>query len=246
MESLIINQDDTNVCKEIKENASSILKSIQETNFQSFAYMWQFNWFLIDNTLIAYSTSNIKAITLDLNTLNITLHKTKDWWKYKNNAEAVRMLIRHMDTNVTIESNPAMLIFNEFYRVDCNKDMVIDKNGNVIQTSAKWEHKVLNLPVVNSWIKTNLPFISDMRKVAKLLGTDSKFKDVEVSSSDIEAALSKDARYVSTAEERIAYGKAIKPAVAEYMQSIGLDPYIITYFDKYSELQQHRARKTKE
>lgn len=246
MQPLIINQDDTNVCKKLKENANNVLKNIQETNFQSFAYMWQFNWFLLDSNLIAYSTRNTKAITLDLNTLNITLHKTGDWWSYKHNAEAVRMLIYFVDINVTLEGNSAILINNEFYKIDSDKDMVIDKDGNVIQTSVKWEHKVLNLPVVNSWIKTNLPFISDMRKVAKMLGTDSKFKDYKVSSTDIESALDTNPISKAIAEERIAYGKSIKPAVALYMQSIGLNPYVITYFDKYSELQQHRARKTEE
>ncbi len=246
MQSLIINQDDTKICKKLKESASSILKNIKETNFQSFAYRCQFNWFLVDNNLIAYSTNNFKAITLDLITLNTTLHKTENWWNYKQNAEAVRMLMYHIDANATLESKSVMRISDEFYVVNSVKDMVIDKDGNVIQTSAKWEHKVLDLPKVNSWIKTNLPFISDMRKVAKMLGTDSKFKDVEVSSTDIESALGTDLEKKAIAEERIAYGKSIKPAVALYMQSVGLDPYIITYFDKYSELHQHRARKTKE
>ena len=85
-----------------------------------------------------------------------------------------------------------------------------------------------------------------MRKVAKMLGTDSKFKDYEVTSTDIKSALSTDPESKAIAEERIAYGKSVKPAVALYMQSIGLEPYVITHFDKYSELQAHRARKTKE
>ena len=154
--------------------------------------------------------------------------------------------MRYIDSSNNLESKSVMRISDEFYVLDNDKDMIIDKDGNVIQTSAKWEHKVLDLPKVNSWIKTNLPFISDMRKVAKLLGTESKFKDVEVFSTDIKSALGTDLEKKAIAEERIAYGKSIKPAVALYMQSINLDPYIITYFDKYSELQQHRARKTKE
>lgn len=246
MQSLIINQDDTKICKKLKESVNSILKNIKETNFQSFAYRWKFNWFLVDNTLIAYSTDNVKAVTLDLNTLNITLHRTENWWNYAQNAEAVRFLMNYTDSSVNLESKSVMRINKEFYVVDNVKDMIIDKDGNVIQTSAKWEHKVIDLPKVNSWIKTNLPFISGMRKVAKMLGTDSKFKDVEVSSTDIKYALSTDPEKKAIAEERIAYGKSIKPAVALYMQSINLEPYIITYFDTYTELQQHRARKTKE
>ena len=245
MESLIINPDDSKQRIHLKKKVKSILDDIKDTDFKGFTNASGYSWFLENSTLIAFRDT-FRAATLCLNTLNITIHSNVNRWKHQRCLDVISVLVASYDLHLTIEKNNCIRIRNEFYVVDNMKDMIIDKDGNVIQVSGRWEHKVLNLPVVNSWIKTNLPFISDMRKVAKLLGTDSKFKDVEVSSSDIEAALSKDARYVSTAEERIAYGKYIKPAVALYMQSIGLNPYIITYFDKYSELQQHRARKTKE
>lgn len=245
MQSLIINPNDSKYCIHVKKKVKSILDDIKDTDFKGFINYSGYSWFLEGDTLIVFKDT-YRAAILCLNTLNLTVHSNVNVWKYQRCLDVISVLGSSYDSPLTVERHNCTRIRNEFYVIYNMKDMIIDKNGEVIQVSGRWEHKVLNLSVVNSWIKTNLPFISDMRKVAKMLGTDSKFKDVEVSSTDIKSALGTDLEKKSIAEERIAYGKSIKPAVALYMQSIGIDPYIVTYFDKYSELQQHRARKTKE
>ena len=245
MQSLIINPDDSSFCINIKNSVNRILDDIKKTNFNGFTNALGYSWFLVDDTLLVFKDS-YRAATLCLNTLNLTIHSNVNRWKHQRCLDIISVLISSYDLSLTIEKHNCVRIRNEFYVVDNMKDMIIDKDGKVIQVSGRWKHQVINLPVVNSWIKSNLPFISDMRKVAKMLGTESKYKDCEVIKSDIQKALGTSENDKAIAEERIAYGKAIKPAVAEYMQSIGLDPYIITYFDTYSELQQHRARKTKE
>lgn len=245
MQPLTINPDDSKQCIYLKKKVKSILNDIKDTDFKGFTNASGYSWFLENNTLIAIKDT-YRAATLCLNTLNLTIHSNVNKWKHQRCLDIISVLSTSYDLHLIKENNNCVRICNEFYVVDNMKDMLINKDGKVIQVSGRWKHKVINLPVVNSWIKSNLPFISDMRKVAKTLGTESKFKGVEVSSTDIESALGTDLEKKSIAEERIAYGKSIKPAVAEYMQSINLDPYIITYFDTYTELQQHRARKTKE
>lgn len=245
MQSLTINPDNSTQCIFLKKKVKSILDDIKNTDFKGFTNASGYSWFLENNTLIAFNDT-YRAATLCLNTLNLTIHANVNRWKHQQCLNIISVLISSYDLFLTIEKHNCVRIRNEFYVVDNMEDMIIDKDGKVIQVAGRWKHQVINLPVVNSWIKSNLPFIGDMRKVAKMLGTESKYKDWEVTKSDIQKALGTDENDKAIAEERIAYGKAIKPAVAEYMQSINLDPYIITYFDTHTELQQHRARKTKE